>query len=206
MKSQRGLSTIKLLAVGIFIGFAIIILLGFILSYYVDPGTMLTGDPKTFGDIKVWVYQPVDVESNAGQDVSKMMFMTKSNALFLSVRMNKAGEIAHLSLLDEKKRVCFTMKASAEPDKWERAIYAGNSNGDDYTIGEMFVDINFDGHFDVKHVFDDTGKKVSMSIYIDGIWKQVDRCNNRKAISGQTAYVFDKNSGWQVTESNMITP
>ena len=64
----------------------------------------------------------------------------------------------------------------------------------------MFVDVNFDGHFDIRHIFDDTEKKVSRYIYIGQDWKKVDRCDPKKAIADTTTYVFDFNDGWQLTK------
>lgn len=195
MKGQKTLSTIKLLLVGIAIGFASTILFGLVL--YCIEGDELSMDPKTFGNIKVWVQETPSAEDTMALDVSKMMFMAKADVPFLSVRMDKDGQVAHLSLLNEKGRVCLTMMASTGPDKWERVIYAGGDGNGNYTVGEMFVNINFNGHFDAKHVFDDTGKKVARYIYIGHIWKQVNRCNDRKAALGQTKYTFDPNSGWR---------
>ncbi len=195
MKKRRTLSTIKLLLVGIAIGFASTILFGLVL--YCIEGDELPMEPKTFGDIKIWAQDTSGVEDTTALDVSKMMFMTKADVPFLSVRMDKDGQVAHLSLLNEKGRVCLTMMASTEPDKWQRVIYAGGDGNGDYTVGEMFVDINFNGHFDVKRVFDDTGEKVSSYIYIDQDWKKVDRCDLKKAIADTTTYVFDFNDGWR---------
>lgn len=151
MEKRSGLSTIFVLLIGIAIGIAITILFGMIL-YYIE-GETLSTEPKTFGDIKVWAAKVSGVK----KDVSKMMFMAKADTPFLSVRMDKAGKVAHLSLLDEKERVCFTMTASTEPNKWKRIIYGGYNEAG-IPSGEMFVDINFDGHFDIRNVLDDSGQ------------------------------------------------
>jgi len=165
MENRSGSSTIFVFLIGIAIGVAITILFGMIL-YYIE-GETLSIEPKTFGDIKVWATKVSGVK-----DVSKMMFMAKADTPFLSVHMDKVGKVAHLSLLDEKERVCFTMTASTEPSKWEHIIYGGYNEAG-IQSGEMFVDINFDGHFDTRNVLDGSGKKVSRYIYIDQIWQQV---------------------------------
>ncbi len=198
MKGQNISSTIKLLLAGIAIGIAGTILFGMVLCYI--EGEELSTDPKTFGDIKVWAYKPLDVEGTVAQDVDKVLIMARNDIPFLCAsQRNKAGKVTNLSLLDEEGRVCFTMTASAEAGKWERVIYNGYID-DNYTRTEGFVDINFDGHFDVKNVFDDTGKKLLRYIYVGLTWKEVDRCNFVKAESGQTMYVFDKDSGWRISQ------
>jgi hypothetical protein len=196
VKERRVLSTIIALIIGVFIGFATSLLIGAIGSY-LHPCTRLTGWPKTFGDIKVWAQDVSEIKKNT-DDVSKVMLMAKADIPFLSVDMDRTGNVVSLSLLGRRETLNFTMTASDEVGKWGRAIYAGSSSG--YTTGEMYVDINFDGHFDVKRIFDDTGKEISMYIYIDRTWTPVDRCNLQEAVLGQKKYVFDNNSGWQVKE------
>ena len=193
MKKRRILWSI----ITLFIGFAICLLSGGILSY-IDPGTELN-KPKKFGNVKIWIDEAVRAEDRETYDISKMMLITKDNIPFAAVSMDKAGEVKAFSLLmekDKKGRIFFTMTASAEPGKWERGIYGGG--GADYTTGEMYVDINVDSRFDTKNIFDDTGEKISREIYIDQIWKQVDHCDYEHAKSDETMYVFDEDSGWQV--------
>ena len=190
---KRALSTV----ISLFIGFAICLLFGGIMSY-IDPGTELN-NPKKFGNVKIWIDEAARAEDRETYDISKAMVITKDNTPFAVVSMDKAGEVKAFFLLGEQCRLRFTMTASAEPGKWENAIYAGG--GADYTTGEMFVDINVNGHFDVKRIFDDTGKRVSSEIYIGQIWKQVDLCDYEHAKSDETMYVFDEDSGWQVLNS-----
>ncbi len=194
MEKRRTLSTIIIFSLGFVVGVAVLILIGAIGSY-IHPVTSLTW-PKKFGDIKIWVDEPTDCENTSELDVSKMMFMAKRGIPFLTVGMNKSGKVAHFSLLGESERLILTMTASAEPGRWERLIYSGKDKNDRIG-GEMFIDVNFDGHFDIRHIFDDTGKKVSRYIYIDQDWKKVDRCDVKKAIADTTTYVFDFNDGWR---------
>lgn len=194
MKSQRPLSKVIVLLIGMCVGITVTVFAGAILSY-LDPGTLLTSRPKIFGDIKIFVYEPNALEATMLHDITKTMVMTKSDTPFLSIAMDRAGKISNLSLLDGDSKLRFTMTASSELGKWEDAIYAGGG-GTGRTTGGMYVDIDFDGHFDVKNVFDDSGKKISQHIYMDGIWQQVDRCNFEKAVSGEARYVFTASSGW----------
>lgn len=193
MEKRRAFSTIIIFSVGFVAGIAVSLTIGAILSY-VDPGTLLTNHPKIFGDIKIFAHKPSDVESTIDLDVDEVMYMTKAGIPFLYAPTDNTGKVTSLSLLNEKKRLVFTMTALDEPGKWGHAIYSGYDAG--RRTGEMFGDINFDGHFDLKRVFDDTGKKVSSYIYIDQDWKKIDRCDFKKAIADTTTYVFDFNDGW----------
>jgi len=190
--------TIITLIVGILIGLGLVVLSGGILSY-VHPETELTGFPKTYGDIKIWCAEIDDVTVRDGHDVSNMMYMAKDNISFLAVDMDKEGKVRSLSLLDEQGDILFTVEASPEPGKWEKAIYAG-SNGTDHTTGEMYMDINFDGHFDAKHIFDDTGEKVAGYIYIDKKWVEVGERGFWDDGTEKDGYIFNKDSGWQVLD------
>jgi hypothetical protein len=174
---------------GIVISF-IVLIIAFIADTHAGK-TVPLSTPRFFGDIKIWVEKaPANQEEN--YDVSEVMYLAKAGKPFLMVDMNKDGKVVSLSLL-EGEAMRFTIKASDKPGKWENGIYGGGGYG--YTTGEGYVDINFDGHFDIKNIFDDTGRKVSRSIYVNGVWQQVDRCDFTKALSGQINYAFDPNSG-----------
>ena len=155
--------------------------------------------PCSFGNIKIWV-EKVSGRDKEIYDFSKGLRLAKDDIPFILINMDKAGKISSLSITN-RKNLRFTMAASRHPGKWERAIYVGYNDAN-YPTGETYVDINFDGHFDIKHVFDDAGKKVSTYIYINSSWIQVNSCDAKedgitfKAVLGQTMYVFDPNSGW----------
>jgi len=125
--------------------------------------------------------------------------MSKSGIPFLTVYQDKDGNVAQLCIIDEKENILFSMAPTTEPGKWKRVTYCGyNEMGN--MNGEFFLDINFDGRFDTKHVLNDAGEKISTYIFIDRIWKQVDSANTKIAISGQTTYVFDNDSGWKLNK------
>lgn len=190
-KTKFGMA-ILFLGIGAIVG-AITFRLFFL--YSVNLKTYAKTFPETFGDIKIWTARPPSSKFRKDHDISKMMLVAKGDRPFLSLRMNKTGKVTHLSLLGEDGKLRFTITASKELGKWEHAIYAGEGDGD-YFVGEMFTDIDFDGQFDVKRVYDDTGKQISQHIYYNNIWETVEHGDLQKAISGQTKYRFDANSGW----------
>lgn len=200
MEARQGLSKVKMLFVGIAMGVAIILIIGAIGSY-LDPGTALTGHPKKFGDITIFVQEAARGGDALYQDedIDQMLFMAKADVPFLTIGLDNSGKINGLSLLDKRGKLSFTMTPSTDSGRWKGAIYAAQDNTG-CTVGEMFVDINFDGRFDIRRIYDDTGKKVSSYIYIDQGWKKIDRCNFEKAIAGTTTYIFDFNDKWEMIE------
>jgi hypothetical protein len=178
---------------GVFVGMAIALLAGAIL-YYIDPGTELTNRPRAFGDIKISAQKPPDVRSFKEMGVHRTLCMTKNYNLFLIITQNEAGENIDLSLVDNTKYPIFTMEFLNTPGKWGNANYAGRNR-----VGDLFFDIDFDGHFDVKYGMDDSGKIISANIFINDKWQRVNNCRakDRTAILGETKYIFDANSGWR---------
>ncbi len=166
METRQGLSKVKMLFVGIAMGVVIIIIIGAIGSY-LDPSTALTKHPKKFGDITIFVQEAASGGDALCQDedIDQMLFMAKADVPFLTIGLDNSGKINGLSLLDNRGKLFFTMTPSTDSGRWEGAIYAGQDNND-CIVGEMFVDINFDGRFDIRRIYDDTGKKVSSYIYI----------------------------------------
>ena len=201
MNKQKTLSLMLLLA-GIVIGIIISFLIGAIISC-IDPGTELTEHLKTFGDIKVWAQKPLVVEDEQipegfYQEAHKVLLMTKDAIPFLMIHQDKEGEISNLYLLRGNYDPVLTMQPSKTPGKWVLASY-GMSDGAGKPIGDTLIDIDFNGSFDFKILTDDTGNLLSRSIFLDGVWEEVDKCSleAKGAAIGQTRYVFDPNFGWQ---------
>ena len=155
-------------------------------------------NPRTFGDIKVLSREPFGGEGGEGQNIYKTLMMTKDDIPFLTINQNEPGKIDVLVLLNDREEAVLSMKPLAASGKWGQIMY-GKSNEAGNLVGDVFVDIDFDGQFDVKHVMDDNGKRLSVSIFIDGSWQEVDRCSVKemRADIGQTRYTFDPNSGWR---------
>lgn len=196
MKKKETFRTIILLLIGIFIGFAIVLFIGAIGSY-VYPVTTLTW-PKKFGDIIIWAKKPPNVEGTADPNVYKMLWMKKNDIPFLMITQNEAGRNTDLFIFNDKKHPVFSLESLDTPSKWGQARYCGDNQAGKI-VGDVFVDIDFDGRFDVKYVKDSDGKYASVSIFVDGSWQRVNHCNAKDmtAILGETKYTFDPNSGWR---------
>jgi hypothetical protein len=160
--------------------------------------------PRYFGrDIKIWI-EKTPAKQREAFDISTALRMSKNGIPFFMIWLDKAGEVTNLAL-NGRDNLCFNMRSSSGSGKWEHGVYSGHRHGvydghrynEDIREGEMYVDIDFDGQFDAKYTFDELGKLISKHIYLNGIWKEINSFENKKAILGQTTYVFDANSGWR---------
>lgn len=188
---------------GVIVGIVIVFALGAI-AYYLDPGTSLTADPKTFGDIKVWTQKPIPAEGveapvDIAQELHRQLWMTKDDVPFLMISQGKAGQITCLFLLRGPEEAVLSLDPSDTPGKWCNAVYSRSTEAG-HPIGDVYVDINFDGSFDLKVIVDQKGNRVSRSMFIDGTWIQIDsyRREENRVVLGRRTYLFDPNSGlWQ---------
>jgi hypothetical protein len=162
-------------------------------------GTRLTSNPKVFGDVKIWAQKP-NVVSNEQvpegffQKCAEELCMTKHDKPFLRIGRNENEEIGALYLVKDACSPVLFM-TSAENGKWKDATYSKDVGG--RPVGDIFVDIDFDGQFDVKLVVNQESKCVSRSIRIDDSWHEVDKLNREQRIAkiNETIYCFDPNIG-----------
>ena len=190
-KGKVSLVIIVTLLIGIVIGFAIALSIG-VVFHHLEPDTLLTDRPKTFGDIEIWALKSENNKED--EDPYKTLIMKKTEIPFFYAAQNKDGKVTEIAIVGENNSIRLSIKSSEETGGWKTAIY-GCTKG--YTKGEQYVDIDFDGQFDAKNIFDNQGELLSKWIYSDGIWQKVDYLDDGKAILGQTRYVFDANSGWR---------
>lgn len=156
--------------------------------------------PRSLGDIKIWLEQ-ADAKTSQDYDVSRSLRMAKNDRIFFQLDMNNQGEVNRLNLLDRTKNVCFTMGAYGNEGRWGHTIYSGHTE-EGIPTGEMYVDIDFDGVFDVRSIHDGKGGSPARAIYVDGVWVEVSKCHiddsnsSAKAVSEQVSYIFVSNTGW----------
>lgn len=196
MQKRRVLIFCLGLLAGIAIGFGIAVLIGAIARYR-DSGTPFAG-PKTFGEVKVAVADMSNDANGNSDNISHMMLITRAGTPFLGIDIDGTGRVKAVSVVGEEKTVIFTMNAREGLAGWEKAIYGGRRNAAKHTVGEMYIDINFDGQFDIKSLFDDNGQKICRYIYLGGTWREVNRYTDKNAVFGEKLYIFDPNSGWHL--------
>lgn len=202
MKNRKTLFTMIILVIGTVIGVAIFLPTGTLLGY-VESAKSLSPQPKTFGDIKVWAQKPLvaegtEVPTGFYQEAHTLLWMTKDDIPFLMISQNEAGKTTGLYLLKNKDEPVLCLEPSSSPGKWSYAKYSGG-DGTGKPLGDVFIDIDFDGHFDFKLALDGGGNFISRSIFVDGSWRKVDRCSikAKRAAIGQIMYSFVPVFGWQ---------
>jgi hypothetical protein len=189
MEMKVKFSSILLFFFGIVVGIVICICVIFaIVLNDIDPYIHLWR-PKKFADITISPFKP------EGNDTTESLTMKKGGKNFFYAWMDKTGKVTNIAIADQNDAVRFTMTVSEENGKWGNAMYFCDKPGNLIT-GEKYIDINFDGQFDLKKIFDSAGNLKSEFVYVDKAWKQVDRCNEKEAMVGRTTYIFDANHGW----------
>jgi len=168
--------------------------------HYKYPYTTLKGTPKKFGDIKIVAFNPADLQED--EDSDEVLMMTKNNIPFFYASTNESGKVTEIAVLGLEKQVRFNMFASESPSGWERAMYSCDRNN--YTTGEQYVDINFDGQFDAKGFYDDKGRRLAKYIHVDNDWKLVESTKSKGVTVDGIKYVFDSNSGWRQDDANSL--
>lgn len=166
----------------------------------------LTSMHKTFGDIEIWAQKPIipegeEVPVDFHQKTDRILWMTKDGAPFLMIAKDMNDRISGMYLLKNKDEPVMTLEPSNFPGKWGKASYSNCRKGK--PVGDVFIDINFNGCFDVKVVTDGNGNRVSRSIFINNNWQLVDHLSveKMKAAIGETEYVFDPNAGCWLEDS-----
>ncbi len=87
-------------------------------------------------------------------------------------------------------------------------------------VGEAYEDLDFDGQFDAKRVYNAKSEIIAQAIYLDGTWKEILRINDDglflkigkyyaddgTAFSTEgeqrTHYVFKSGAGWKVERTD----
>jgi hypothetical protein len=183
-----------------FLGMIIGAIVLFVVNIYLDYKRELTTRHRTFGDIEIWAQKPIvsegeEVPADFYQKTDKVLWMTKDGAPFLMILKDVKDKIRVLFLLKNIGEPVVTLEPLDVPGKWGKAIYMNHRKGK--PVGDMFVDLDFDGRFDVKAVTDSNGNRVSHSIFINNNWQIDDyfSLEEMKAKVGRTKYLFDPNCG-----------
>jgi hypothetical protein len=100
-----------------------------------------------------------------------------------------------------------TMVASDKPGVWYKVRYAptfipvydGGKLTRYRTVGELYTDLDFDGQFDAKEIWNDKSVIVSESILIKGEWRELGRMDSNGRFS-KRAGAYDPNDLSAFTE------
>lgn len=102
---------------------------------------------------------------------------------------------------DAQRTVVLVMQASDKPGVWRLASY-GLTVPDDNRhrfVGDVYVDLDCDGRFDGKQVFNDKSAIVSESISMNGEWRELGRLDSNGQFA-KTKGSFDEKDLTAFTE------
>jgi hypothetical protein len=81
---------------------------------------------------------------------------------------------------DAQRTVVLVMQGADKPGVWRQVSYGVTVPDDNRHrfIGDVYVDLDCDGRFDAKEVFDDKSAVVSQSIFVNGEWRELGRLDS----------------------------
>jgi len=159
------------------------------------------GRQRKFGNIQIFTKKDKGTDKYEGSNI-ETLYLAKDGIPFLSIfRVENSPNIKYVAGLVEYNTARFFMAPSEEKGKWKRFAYY-KCKEKDITVGEEYLDGNFDGQFDIKYIHDDSGQIISEQIYYEHTWLEVTNMHKGKAISDQKEYVFDRLLGWQVKNNS----
>jgi len=189
-----------LILMGLVTGFVLTLVLGFADS---PTGAHRETPQSTYGDLRIITVPLDRDDARDSMVIYKgdvpiiHLFRTDSNEVNLfginnSVHgklalgcLTKAG-ISEFTLFGNKVREgmqmpVFTMNASDKPGVWNKVRYTPTVAGiydkgklvSYRVVGEVYHDIDFDGQFDAKSIYDEKLVVCSESIFIDGQWLEL---------------------------------
>jgi hypothetical protein len=104
------------------------------------------------------------------------------------MRLNQDGRIRDIGVFGNKvhdgvRMPVFTFDASDTPGVWHKTMYMpavkavkeGGKVVNYKAIGELYEDIDFDGSFDAKRLYDEESEIIAYWIYIGGQWLELGR-------------------------------
>jgi hypothetical protein len=101
---------------------------------------------------------------------------------------------------DNKRMPVFAFNASDKPGVWHKVKYiptvkaiVENGKVKSYaTTGELYEDIDFDGQFDAKRIFNKESKIVYGYIFVDGKWLKIDNRDSGEKLQKVGYYSVDR--------------
>ena len=176
-------SSFKHLLLGFFMGipFGCLLIIGIMGVISNDPRIM------SFGNIKIYKSVPSDADDAFSED----LIMKKDDRVFFYASRNSLGEVNVLNLRNGMNGPILSLNASKKQGEWTYSHY-GKPDG----TGEDYIDLNFDGQFDIKCVLNNS--EVHRYIYFEKKWKQTDYIENNKVTAGSETFIFNDVTGWQL--------
>jgi hypothetical protein len=113
---------------------------------------------------------------------------------------------------DNKRMPVFYIKASEKKSIWQSAMYTPSfkkiiKNGMhiSYSLnGESYEDIDFNGQFDVKQIWNEKGEIISDSIFLEGKWIELGNTYSDEKLRKKGYYSFTKSEAKTLSGKDVI--
>ena len=181
-----------MLVVGFIIGIFIILFLGYLVSKS-SSNNLHVNKPIIFGNLTIRAVENTIPNDN----IVKCLNIMKDGQIFFYAELDVNNKINNIALVSSNNDIRFSMASSREPGRWKNAMYSYDK--DNKTIGDEYIDTNFDGRFDVKLTFDANGNRKSVYISLNDQWEKVDSIKGGKAIINGQTYIFT-DSQWMLNK------
>jgi len=231
MLRNRIYKNVGLALTGFMAGIALMLILGFAKDR--DEGEKEILPKNTFGDLRI-VTAPLErsdskgamtlrkgdmpiivIYTNDANEVDRFAIVNGTHGLLALGRVGVSG-ISEFGVYgnevhDGRRTPALVMVASDKPGVWHKVRYAPRAPVFDEgkltyfrAVGEEYDDLDFDGQFDLKSIYDDRSAIISQSIFLKDEWRELGRMdsngrfNKRRGTfdpNDQSAYIEDVDTG-----------
>jgi hypothetical protein len=143
-----------------------------------------------FGNVEIQVGSRADTGS-AG--IAEELLMSRDGVPFLYLGKDAKGKVADLALTRGPEKLILTLKAASQPGQWEEATYSYGRQ----RPSEQYVDLDFDGRFDIMTFSDPNGRPEAGYLYYDKAWQRIDQSREGRFLVGPRVFTFEPNVGWR---------
>ena len=155
------------------------------------------GQVLQFGDCKIIAFTSQEPNESTTHELAICKI---DNIPFLWAYKGRDGEVKELAIADgfNSKNQIFKVNSSGLGKGWTHGLY-----GRPDLNQEFYIDLDFNGQFDVKSILDPNGKSIR-KIYYNGEWLLLDRFSKKSAFSNNRGYSFKEKVGWQLSSETEI--
>lgn len=191
-------------------------------------------EPGVFGDIRISISKIEDVEAKDVLTVFKgeypffLVYKNPNGEVFgfaladgnegiLALSNFNKGRIADFVVYgnkvhDNKRMPVFFLEASETHGVWHKVRYSSTSrairDGDKVMtykiIGEVYIDIDFDGEFDARQLWDKDSKIVSESIFVNGRWLELSKRTSNGDFTKLGHIEIEKSEAFTVKDNKKV--
>ncbi len=151
-----------------------------------------SGQVMEFGDCRITKLP----SSEPNESMTHELAICKNgNNPFLWAYKNDDGEVKELAITDSvsSENLVFKVNSSGKNVGWTHALYGRPENDQ-----KFYLDLDFNGQFDVKTVPNSNGNTIR-KIYYKRDWLELDAFSGKSAFTKGNEYLFEAGLGWKLS-------